>query len=248
MPHPRAHAGGSPADAIATVPPGVGGRHVQRAAGSGARGLNELAEEERAELLVLGSHVGPDGRITPGSTTMRLLQGAPCAIAIAPRGLRERERLHHVGVAYDGSDEARHALALAYALAARDGAAVTIYRAIPRVGSHYAGSVARELDAAVQRQRLDAQGQLDEAADAAPPGVNPRTVLVHAEPEGVAREAEGIVDLLITGSRGYGPMQRVFMGSASEAILLDATQPVLLVPRTSLPDGAPPLAQTAARD
>ena len=233
-------------DALAQVAGTLPARTVDRSASSAARGLCEVAEEERADLVVLGSHRGPDGQTTPSTTALRLLQGAPCALAIAPKGMRDDERLHHVGIAYDGSDEARGALTVAYAVAARDGAAVSIYKAIPRAGMPYAGSVAQQVDAAMQRARLDAQAELDEAADLAPPGVNPETVLIHNEAAAIADECDGIVDLLVMGSRGYGPVHRVFAGSTSEALMLRATQPVLVVPRAGGSGISPPAAASAA--
>ena len=42
---------------------------------------------------------------------------------------------------------------------------------------------------------------------------------------------EGIVDLLVTGSRSYGPVQRALLGSVSEALTEGASHPVLVVPR-----------------
>ena len=185
-------------------------------------------------MIVVGSQPGPKGEITPGTTGMRLLQGAPCAVAIPPIGLRERERLHHVGVAYDATEEARAALGLAYALAERDGTAASIYRALPRIGPAYGGAMGPELDAAALRIRNDAQGELDAAAELAPAGVNPQTVMVHDRPEAITGECNGIVDLLVMGSRGYGPLHRVFAGSSSQALILGAQQPVLIVPRASV--------------
>jgi len=56
-----------------------------------ADGLRELAVEHRAQLLVVGSsHRGPVGRIFPGSVGRKLLRGAPCPLAIAPRGFAGR--------------------------------------------------------------------------------------------------------------------------------------------------------------
>lgn len=55
----------------------------------------------------------------------RLLHGAPCAVAVAPAGAREAGSFRHVGIAYDGTPEARAALAAGYALAAGDHAAVS---------------------------------------------------------------------------------------------------------------------------
>jgi nucleotide-binding universal stress UspA family protein len=39
------------------------------------------------------------------------------------------------------------------------------------------------------------------------------------------------VDLLVTGSRGYGPMTRVLLGSVSRRLVDEAPCPVLVVPR-----------------
>jgi nucleotide-binding universal stress UspA family protein len=44
------------------------------------------------------------------------------------------------------------------------------------------------------------------------------------------RAAEG-VDLLVLGSRGYGPVLRLIAGSVSVRVIRNAPCPVLLVPR-----------------
>ena len=78
----------------------------------------------------------------------------------------------------------------------------------------------------------------------APPGVNPRTVLLLGPPGRViAEECDGVVDLLVTGSRGYGPLHRALLGSVSEELLDRATHPVLVVSRRPTP---PPSASVAA--
>jgi len=62
--------------------------------------------------------------------------------------------------------------------------------------------------------------------------VNPRTVVLHGAPGDVIPEAcDGIVDLLVTGSRGYGPMHRALLGSVSETLTEGAPHPVLITPR-----------------
>lgn len=209
---------------------------VQRAAASAARGLTEIADEQHADLVVLGSRrSGPEGRISPGRTAARLLQGGPCAVAVARSGEAERDRFRHVGVAYDGSPEAAAALEAAYGIAARDGAAMSLYLCMPSPALAYGGQPAPEVDQYAQAQRLRAQEQLDQAADEAPAGVNPRTVLLRGDPAPeIARACDGIVDLLFTGSRGYGPMHRALAGSVSEGLLMAATQPVVVMPRSCI--------------
>ena len=64
-------------------------RAIARA--SPARGLRELARDEDAGLIVVGStHVGRAGRVLPGSTAERLLHGSPCPVAVAPKGYAQR--------------------------------------------------------------------------------------------------------------------------------------------------------------
>lgn len=209
---------------------------VTRTAPSPARALTELTEELEADLLVLGSvHTTAPGRIFPGRTARRLLQGAPCAVAIAPAGSRSDEPFFQIAVAYDGSAEAAAAMRAAYALAARDHAAVSLYSVLASGGPVYGAVAAPEVDEGTQRLRLDVQAKLDAAADSAPRGVNPRTVLLYGDPATeIARACDGVADVLFAGSRGYGPMQRVLAGSVSEALLLAATQPVVVLPRTGI--------------
>jgi nucleotide-binding universal stress UspA family protein len=199
----------------AHVPPGVRTALRGPSAASPARALTELAERDHADLVVIGSsRRSIDGRISLERTAGRLLQGAPCAVVVAPPGLQTEEPFHHVGIAYDGSPEARAALAAGYAIAAKCRAAVTLF---------YARSSA---------EIGDGDELLDEAAGTAPAGVNPRTLLLHgAAGEQIAAASEGSVDLLVCGSRGYGPIQRALMGSVAEELMEGALHPVLVFPR-----------------
>src|SRR4051812_36420162 len=55
------------------------------------RGLHELCEVIGADLLVVGSsHRGLLGRVLIGDDTSAALNGAPCAIAIAPSNYSQR--------------------------------------------------------------------------------------------------------------------------------------------------------------
>jgi len=214
------------AAARAKVPAGIRVSLRVPVASSPARALTELAEDEQADLIVVGSsRRSPAGHIWLERTAGRLLEShppAPCAVAVAPADLRATEGFHHIGIAYDGSLEAASALAAAYTLAVRTCAAVTLMYALAGVSQ------------ADERGELRAQEMLDEAADAAPAGVNPRTLLLHgAAGKAIADACDGIVDLLVTGSRGYGAVQRALMGSVAEALLEGAAHPVLVLPRTA---------------
>ena len=128
------------ADARATlIPPGVHVRQRAPVAASAARGLTELAEAENADLIVIGSSAhGEKGRIRLERTAGRLLQGAPCAVAIAPGDLRETDDFRHIGIAFDGSPEAGAALDAGYRIAARCGAAVSLLWALPEFDARLA--------------------------------------------------------------------------------------------------------------
>ena len=80
-----------------------------------AGALTELAEDEAADLVVVGSTARERG---VGDVATRMLHGSPCAVAVAPPGYRNAPGLHHLGVAYDGSPEAEMALDAAYRIAA----------------------------------------------------------------------------------------------------------------------------------
>jgi nucleotide-binding universal stress UspA family protein len=189
--------------------------------GSVARGLVDAARSRRADLIVLGA----------GRTALHVVHSAQCAVAVAPDDYDERGPFRHVGVAYDGTAEADGALRVAYDLAARDRAAVTLYWTIGDARIAYAGMPSPEVDTLAQAARRHAQDALDAAADSAPEGVNPETILLRGDPaRDIPREANGIVDLLVVGARRLGPLLRALTGSVSDQLLLGAAAPVLVVP------------------
>jgi nucleotide-binding universal stress UspA family protein len=64
-------------------------RHVILSASTG-EGLANLAEREGADIVVFGSdYRTAAGRVQPGTSAQRLLDGGPAAVALAPAGLRE---------------------------------------------------------------------------------------------------------------------------------------------------------------
>ena len=137
---PRHHAARDAAAGLAAlrerVTAAIPVEEVTRAAASVPRGLTEIAEELHADLVVLGSSEPvAEGHVTPGRTGLRLLQGAPCAVAVAPAGATGEGPFRHVAIAYDGSPEAAAALAAGYAVAARDAAAVSLFWVSPGQGS-----------------------------------------------------------------------------------------------------------------
>jgi nucleotide-binding universal stress UspA family protein len=77
--------------------------------GSTGEGLWALAEREHADVIVFGSEYRTaPGNVQPGTSAQRLLDGGPCAIALAPARLREREgfAVARVGLLADDADGA----------------------------------------------------------------------------------------------------------------------------------------------
>ena len=191
------------------------------ASSSRGRGLYELAEEAGADLVVIGSSSrGTVERAVVGDVAMVLLHGASCAVAVAPRGYRGRSGpIGRITVGYDGSPDARSALDEAFALARAAGAAVSVV-SVPRPAAHGPGP--------------------DDVRHLAPAGVEVHTEVVEGDPATVLLDAAGHSDLLVLGSRGYGPVKRVLLGSVSAELLRSSSTPVLVFPR-----GAPPAAAAA---
>lgn len=111
-----------------------------------ARGLHSLAAERAADLIVVGcSRHALLGRVLLGDDARASLDGAPCAIAIAPHGYADSPTpLVHIGVGYDGAPENEHLLAAARGLANRGGARITALRVVSP--TEELSRLSRELD------------------------------------------------------------------------------------------------------
>lgn len=83
-------------------------RHVIVHASTGA-GLWELAESEKADVIVFGSdYRTAEGAVLPGTSAQRMLTGGPVAVAVAPAGFRNHPvEIKTIGVlAEEDGDEA----------------------------------------------------------------------------------------------------------------------------------------------
>ncbi len=208
---------------------------------SPTRMLHDLAERVDAAAIVLGStHRGALGALLPGSVAERLLAGAPCAVAVAPRGYAAlgSPRIESIGVGFDGSEEADGALSLAAELAARSGAGVRLIAVAepPMLGSPEAAWMAaaalagEDPELAAKRERgLNEAAR--EAVAALPEGVRGTEETIAGDPATVLLERTANLDLLIVGSRRYGPVRRVLLGTVSGRVMRTASCPVLAVPR-----------------
>ncbi len=193
--------------------------------------LHETADERDSDLLVLGScHRGVLGRAMLGDDTRASTDGAPCAVAVAPAGFAEHPKpIATIGVAYDGSPESNAALETARTIAATHDAQIRALHIVSLTGYQYT-TVGALLLTEINERVEQAEAAMKELA-----GVDG-----HAEyglpAEDLATFGKD-VDLLVVGSRGYGPWGRLVHGSTSAHLARHTRGPLLIVPRASHPTG-----------
>jgi nucleotide-binding universal stress UspA family protein len=200
---------------------------------SPARGLHELAENEDASAIVVGSsHRGALGRVLAGTGATQLLSGSPCPVAVAPRGLAAAGPvvLRRIGVGFDDSRESWDALRQAAALAvATEGSVRVVHALAPLTAPATVPLSPAEAD--LERRRA---GELAtaRAVSGLPARVSPESRLITGAPvEVLEAEGRGDIDLLVLGSRAFGPLRRVLLGSVSAELMRQAPCPVMVVPR-----------------
>jgi nucleotide-binding universal stress UspA family protein len=199
---------------------------------SPARALHGTAEREGIDVIVVGSaHHGRAGRVLAGDVAASTLHGSPCAVAVAPRGFAAGAgAVRTIGVAYDGAPESGAALDLAGALAIGCDARVHIIAVVPAPlsGGPFADYAVDPLEH--DRTRREVAQALVDAAVAQLGERATGEVLIGRADEQLVR-ATGDVDLLVTGSRGFGPLRRLLLGSTSGRLVREAACPVLVLPR-----------------
>ena len=200
-----------------------------RGAPSVGRGLHELCETDEADLLVVGSSGrGLLGRVLMGDDTGAALNGAPCAIAIAPAGYSPGiSAMREIGVGYDGSPESVHALTVARQLAGESGANLSALQAVSLPAVALVGAML-PLSEIVQGLIDDARARIASLG-----GVEPHAAFGAPAEELAVHSAA--LDLLVVGSRGYGPAGRLIHGSTSERLARTARCPLLVLPRAAAP-------------
>jgi nucleotide-binding universal stress UspA family protein len=205
--------------------------HVEK--GSPADTFQALAESGDVDLVVLGStHHAHVGSVAPGSVAERLLHGARCRLMIAPKGYaredHSQDRLRVLAVGYDGMAESQAALEEAARLAGKFGGSMRVIGVatpVPAIGAAAAAQAGPEAGP-------DFQTRLNEAVAELPSELRALPVLEHGDPvQKLLEAAEVGVDLMVLGSRGFGPVMRLLIGSVSSRVIRAAACPVMVVPR-----------------
>ena len=172
------------------------------------------------------------GVVALGRTLARLL-GAPLAL-----------------VAFDNSVESRVALDAAIELACVSGAQLSTFTVSEPIETAPAtvvpGWTVPAAYSAMHRERAE---QIVESARERVPDellAGARLLIGHAGDALAAASHD--VDLLVCGSRGYGPLRAVMLGGVSSELAHSCACPLLIVPRGSTVEFAPEFAIAAASE
>ena len=200
-----------------------------------AHGLHELAEQEDAALIVVGStHTGRAGRVLPGSTGERLLHGSPCPVAIVPKGYTRDPGAEPgiIGCGFDGTEAAQRALQAAEQIATATGARLRVIRAFQPLSFDYSpkgvpmGGIAYN-----DKLQERASAELEIAIAELEGTVRAEPFFAVGNAAEILAEASEQLDLLVLGSRGYGPLHSVLVGGVAGRVAREASCPVIVLPR-----------------
>ena len=192
-----------------------------------------IAEQTPVDMIVLGTRgLTRRERWFVGSTSLTVARYAPCPVMVV-RGRTGRVR--RVLVAVDGSETARAALRFVRIVHRPDDAHVGLLHVLP--APRASGGRRRRRPAANREpgpdpRPADADAVLADAASVLGETVRPVERLVsEGDPaREIVRIAEDRdVDLVVVGARGLRTLERLLLGSVSEAVLHHAARPVLIV-------------------
>jgi nucleotide-binding universal stress UspA family protein len=197
--------------------------------GSAAGIIGDLAEREQVDLVVIGSsHRGAIGRALLGGVGRGLLNGSPVPVAVAPHGYGAQGHgpFGLIAVAYDGTPEAKQALNFARWLAKAHHSSLRVLTVVaPPVA--LPGVVGYAPVEPPEPEKV-----LEEGLRSIEPSLSAEGRQLSGPPAETLAEACGDrVDLLVAGSRRYGPLARVLLGSVSAKLIELSPSPVLIVPR-----------------
>jgi nucleotide-binding universal stress UspA family protein len=203
--------------------------------GRAADEILEIAEQIRADLVVIGSRgLGPVGRIALGSVSEAVIHHSRCPVLVL-RGGEDAWPPERVIIGDDGSEVARAAGDLAASLCGRHGARAVVLHAYPRlpeVDAEGRESDPRIVDDELRRAEkalLERSRELESRL-----GSRPKTRLVVGDATAnlleAAEEDAPERTLLAVGSRGLGAIGRMRLGSVSTKVVHAAKGPVLVHP------------------
>ncbi|HXW58121.1 MAG TPA: universal stress protein [Solirubrobacteraceae bacterium] len=195
------------------------------------RGLHKMASYEGADLIVIGAaqeHHADPRRL---SLMERMVHAAPCAVAVAPPGYAQRvpSPIRRIGVGCSEDEQSSAAVRVADRLAKEMAAGLELIAgagiSLEAIG--YPGSLPSPPK--IEDEPYDeAQRLLDRFAQGL--RAQARLTVLRTDPVRALVERSEQLDLLVLGSRGYGPVGHVLLGSVSAEVMRSARCPVLVMP------------------
>ena len=170
-------------------------------------------------------------RTFPGSTADRLLHGAAAPVAVVPWGYADIEErpLRSVAVAFVDTPDGRVAFQHAALIAQHLGARLTVLSVVPDTRVVPGLGESRLFASEAHKSYQDS---LDEVVATAPAGLEVSGRLLPGPVVDALSELTfDDCDLLVCGSRGYGPVRRVLLGGVSSRVVRHSKVPVVVTPR-----------------
>ena len=209
---------------------------VQVPEGDAREAILRVAEEWRADLVVLGARgLGTVAGFLLGSVSLGVARHAPCSVLVVKGAAHV---IRGALVAIDGSAHAAAAAAFLARLPLDPTVAVRLVGVAqppyyPATTPRFASGMVREALAQIMKERSTALEQA--LAKAAEPFAGvvkhvERRVLVGHPVDALTRAAATPeVGLVVLGARGLGTLERLLLGSVSEGVLRHVERPVLIV-------------------
>jgi nucleotide-binding universal stress UspA family protein len=131
----------------------------------------------------------------------------------------------------DGSEESQRALDGAVALARKSDAALRVITAFQPLAFGGVTTAALPSTSANEAMRAELRGIHENALATAREGGEASGQFREGSADDVLLEKSADLDLLVAGSRRYGPIGAVLMGSATTALARGSACPILVTPR-----------------
>lgn len=210
----RASAGLPGAEILRSSEPSVG------------RGLQEIAELVKADLIVIGStHRTGAARMILGDDTAAVLHCAPCAVAVAPLDYEGTKPLVRIGVGFDDSPESSRALVAARALADGYDGRLQVRTVVPvNVRPFWEQPPKGEPEIGEMELQLSEIRGLEGA----------RVQVVEGDPAEQLELWSEELDLLVLGTRSRGFIGRAVGGSVVADLAMHSACPLLISPRSAV--------------
>lgn len=207
-----------------------------------ARALRHYAARWHAGLVVVGSDASaPAGQAAIGRRSRQLLYDAPFTLALARRGLHDQDvGLRRIGVGYDGGPEAQAALAFAAALGHATGSTLAVHSVVEDMvpllsPGEWMALKDWDHNHMWEGRRQSAQAEAEEAVSLLDVATEVTSAI--GDPGLQMRELSKRVDLVIVGSRRWGPVARLVSGSVGETLVSAAHCSIMIVPRPPVAGG-----------